>query len=55
MTTLRTPLCDALGIEITSGQAGSLARRLPAKDLVRTLVEEACDTIERLRRSLTRS
>jgi len=38
-----------------SGQAGSLARRLPAKDLVRTLVEEACDTIERLRRSVTRS
>lgn len=31
-----------------SGQAGSLARRLPAKDLVRTLVEEARDTIERL-------
>ena len=38
-----------------SGQAGSLARRLPAKDLVRMLVEETCDTIERLRHSLTRS
>lgn len=35
-----------------SGQAGSLARRLPAKDLVHTLVEEACDTIERLHRRL---
>jgi nitronate monooxygenase len=33
-----------------SGQAGSLGRRLPAKHLVRTLVEEACETIERLRR-----
>ena len=38
-----------------SGQAGSLARRLPAKDLIRTLAEEACDTIERLHRSLTSS
>jgi nitronate monooxygenase len=36
-----------------SGQAGSLGRRLPAKELVRTLVEEACDTIERLRRATT--
>ncbi len=36
-----------------SGQAGSLGRRLPAKDLVRTLMEEACDTIERLRRYMT--
>ena len=36
-----------------SGQAGSLARRLPAKDLVRTLVEEACDTLERLRRCMS--
>src|SRR5215471_11009145 len=36
-----------------SGQAGSLGRRLPARDLVRTLVDEACDTIERLRRSLS--
>ncbi len=35
-----------------SGQAGSLARPLPAKDLVRTLVDEACDTIERLRASI---
>src|SRR5262245_17739298 len=34
-----------------SGQAGALARRLPAKELVRTLVEEACESIERLRRS----
>ena len=42
-------------ISAWSGQAGSLSRRLPAKDLVRTLVEEACDTIERLRRSLTGS
>jgi nitronate monooxygenase len=41
-------------ISAWSGQAGSLSRRLPAKDLVRTLVEEACDTIERLRRSLTK-
>ena len=38
-----------------SGQAGSLARRLPAKELIRTLMEEACDTIERLRRSVTTS
>ena len=37
-----------------SGQAGSLGRRLPAKDLVRTLVEEACDTIEHLRHTMTR-
>ncbi len=37
-----------------SGQAGSLARRLPAGDLVRVLVEEACDTIERLRHSVAR-
>jgi len=36
-----------------SGQAGSLARRLPAKDLVRTLIDEACDTIERLRASMS--
>ncbi|SRR5882724_5574937 len=36
-----------------SGQAGSLARRLPARDLVRILVEEACETIERLRRSMS--
>jgi nitronate monooxygenase len=33
-----------------SGQAGALARRLPAADLVRLLIEEACDTVERLRR-----
>ncbi len=38
-----------------SGQAGSLGRRLPAKELVRTLVEEACETIERLRRFTTSS
>jgi nitronate monooxygenase len=36
-----------------SGQAGSLGRRMPAKDLVRLLVEEACETIERLRRSMS--
>jgi nitronate monooxygenase len=36
-----------------SGQAGSLGRRLPARDLVRTLMEEACDTIDRLRRCLS--
>jgi nitronate monooxygenase len=36
-----------------SGQAGSLARRMPAKDLVRLLVEEACETIERLRRAMS--
>ena len=36
-----------------SGQAGSLARRLPAGQLVRALVEEACEAIERLRRSTT--
>lgn len=36
-----------------SGQAGSLGRRLPAKELVRTLVEEACDTIERLRHCMS--
>jgi len=35
-----------------SGQAGSLGRPLPAADLVRTLVAEACDTIERLRRAV---
>jgi nitronate monooxygenase len=35
-----------------SGQAGSLSRALPAAELVRTLVAEACDTIERLRRTL---
>ena len=35
-----------------SGQAGSLARPVPAAELVRTLVEEAVDTIERLRRTL---
>jgi nitronate monooxygenase len=38
-----------------SGQAGSLGRRLPAQELVRALVAEACETIERLRRSTTRS
>jgi nitronate monooxygenase len=32
-----------------SGQAGSLARRMPARDLVQTLVEEAGDAIDRLR------
>jgi nitronate monooxygenase len=36
-----------------SGQAGSLGRRLPAQDLVRTLMEEACDAIERLRRCMS--
>ena len=36
-----------------SGQAGSLGRRLPAGDLVRILMEEACDTIERLRRCVS--
>ena len=36
-----------------SGQAGSLGRRLPAGDLVRTLMEEACDAIERLRRCMS--
>jgi nitronate monooxygenase len=36
-----------------SGQAGALALQLPAQDLVRVLVEEACDTIEGLRRLLT--
>ncbi len=36
-----------------SGQAGSLARRLPASDLVQTLVDEACETIERLRASMS--
>jgi nitronate monooxygenase len=36
-----------------SGQAGSLGRRLPAKDLVHTLVEEACDTLERLCRCMS--
>jgi nitronate monooxygenase len=38
-----------------SGQAGSLGRRLPATELVRTLVQEACDTIERLRHCVTSS
>jgi nitronate monooxygenase len=37
-----------------SGQAGSLGRRLPARELVRTLVEEACDAIERLGHAMTR-
>ncbi len=37
-----------------SGQAGSLGRPLPAAELVRTLVAEAEDTIERLRSMLTR-
>ena len=36
-----------------SGQAGSLARRLPARDLVRALVDETCETIDRLRRSIS--
>ena len=36
-----------------AGQAGSLARRLPARDLVRALVEEACEAIERLRQLAT--
>jgi nitronate monooxygenase len=35
-----------------SGQAGSLGRALPAADLVRTLMAEAADTVERLRRAL---
>lgn len=35
-----------------SGQAGSLAVPLPARDLVRALVEEACDTIDHLRHLL---
>jgi nitronate monooxygenase len=35
-----------------SGQAGSLARPLPAAELVRTLVAEAADTVERLRRAV---
>jgi nitronate monooxygenase len=35
-----------------SGQAGSLGRRLPARDLVRALVDEACETVERLRSSM---
>jgi hypothetical protein len=34
-----------------SGQAGSLARPVPAAEPVRALVEEAVDTIERLRRT----
>ena len=37
-----------------SGQAGSLGRPLPAAELVRTLVAEAEDTIDRLRTMLTR-
>jgi nitronate monooxygenase len=37
-----------------SGQAGSLGRPLPAAELVRTLVAEAEDTIDRLRSMLTR-
>ena len=36
-----------------SGQAGSLGRPLPAAELVRTLVAEACETVESLRRRLT--
>jgi nitronate monooxygenase len=36
-----------------SGQAGSLGRPLPAAELVRTLVAEAEDTIDRLRSMLT--
>jgi nitronate monooxygenase len=36
-----------------SGQAGCLAAPLPARALVHALVEEACDTIEGLRRLLT--
>jgi nitronate monooxygenase len=35
-----------------SGQAGSLGRPLPAAELVKTLVAEAADTIEQLRRAL---
>jgi nitronate monooxygenase len=35
-----------------AGQAGSLARPLPAAALVRTLVDEAVDVIERLRRTV---
>ena len=35
-----------------SGQAGSLARPLPATELVKTLVAEAADSVERLRRAL---
>lgn len=37
-----------------SGQAGSLARPLPAAELVRTLVAEATATVERLARGLGR-
>jgi nitronate monooxygenase len=36
-----------------SGQAGALGRRLPAQDLVRALVDETCEAIERLRRLAT--
>ena len=36
-----------------SGQAGSLARPLPAAELVRVLVEETREAIDRLRRTLT--
>jgi nitronate monooxygenase len=36
-----------------AGQAGSLGRRLPARELVRTLVEEACEAIGHLRRATT--
>ena len=36
-----------------SGQAGSLARPLPAAELVRVLVDETCEAIDRLRRSVT--
>ena len=35
-----------------SGQAGSLARPLPAAELVRLVVDEAIETIERLRRAV---
>ena len=61
--TLRTPLCDLLGIEhpiIQAPMASAstielVAAVCEAAELVRTLVQEACDTMERLRHCVTSS
>ena len=54
MTTLRTPLCDALGIEWPIFQA-TMASAYTIDLAVSVSEAGALGTIERLRRSLTRS